>query len=289
MELRQIERQHLRPPPRTPRQGLHRLEIRTRPAEPPHLLEHIRLARRRHRMQPQRLPVPPVMHQRVQPQIPIEIAMQIEPRIEPRRGIAPLAVAIQQIMLERIDPGRRHIGIFRQIERRIELRHRAHRPRRAQQHEMREQCALAIRRVLGRIPRKIEILARRPPLRLARRNIMQHRVHPGPRHIAVGRAIPDRIEIQARPPPLAPALSDEMRRRIDPVRGHIGIGPQIERAIEQVRRRQHREIARDRMAERMAHRPRLAARPQVPGQQFGHRRASRSRLRVMQQAPITGS
>ena len=261
MELRQVIGEHFRAPHRAPRQCVKILEVRPGPGEFLHLLEHPGVGRRRFRVQLQPMPVLPVMQQRVLPGVAIQVAAQVEFGIELGRGIAPLAVAIQQIMLERIDPGRRDVvdtwpgrscGKFRQ---------RADTAAGAMPQVMRQQRQPGLRAMLGGVPGKLEKWPRRTPLGLAADDVVPQRIAPRPRHVGVLLQVPLGVEIPVRAATLPPAARQEVLQRIGPAAADVGIGLQVPCRIEQPRRRHGATIVGIHGAERVGARTILAIRP----------------------------
>ena len=240
MELRQIERQHLRPPDRPGRQGLHLLEIRPRPCVAPHRVEHPGLARRRHRMDPQQPADAAEMQQRVFRQIAVQVAPDVIARVEPGRRVAPLAKPPVQEMLERIHARRRDVGIGLQIECRIEFRQRTRLAAPPPVEEVPQQCLAGLRRVAGAIPGEVEMRRRRPALRLAAADVVQQRILAGHPDIGVLPQVPLGGEIRIRQPALARAMIQIMRDGID-ARG-IVIRAAIPLAVHQAARLQVEHI-----------------------------------------------
>jgi hypothetical protein len=77
-------------------------------------------------MHPRSVAVAQIVQQRVLVERPFEVALAIEPCIEARRGVAGLLVALHHVVLDRVHPRRRDVGIVFQVPGRIELRDRAH-------------------------------------------------------------------------------------------------------------------------------------------------------------------
>ena len=245
VELRQIEGQHLRPPDRAGRQGFGGFEIRAGAAEAADFLEHVGRGGRRARVQAECVAMAAVVDQRVLAGDAVEIAVDIVARVEAGRGVAALAEAVEQIMLERIDAGGRHVGVAGEIEGGVELRQRADLPRAPAVEKMGEQATPGLRRVLGRVPGEVEILRRRAALRLAGGDVVHHRIDAGTGNGGVGAQIPAGVEIAVRPAFLLPAACDEMGAGIGLAGAGVRVFLEVPGGVEQVGRGEHREIADD--------------------------------------------
>ena len=187
--------------------------------------------------------------------------MQIEFRIELRRRIAALAIAVEQIMLERIDPRLGDIGVAREIEFGIELRQRADAATGAVAQEMREQCFARFRAMPRGVPGEVEDRRRRAPLGLADGNVVAQRIGAGAGDILVLLQVPARVEISVRLPAVTPAVGDEMLECIDAAGTEIGRLVAVEGGVEQAGFTDDAEVVGVDHPERLADRARLAVGP----------------------------
>ena len=113
MELRQVIGQNLGPPRGGAGQRHHLLEARAGAGGTAHLLEDIDVGFGRNRMQAQQVAGAAIVQQRVFRQVGVQVAAQVVFGVEPGGGVAPLAIAPVQVMLERVHPGGGDVGVAR--------------------------------------------------------------------------------------------------------------------------------------------------------------------------------
>ena len=162
-------------------------------------------------------------------QMPLAIAAGIEAR----RRIAALTVALQQVMLEWIDPGLRHVRVGFEIEGGVEFGDRADRLATAAGKEVGQRRGLRPEAMRLPIPDRVEARAGRAALALAIEKIVRERVVARGEHVVVAVQIPRRVEVEIRPPFLAPARLAEMQQRIGAFGDAAPIGEAVPFGVEQ--------------------------------------------------------
>ena len=162
-------------------------------------------------------------------QMPLTVAAGVEAR----RRIAALTVALQQVMLERIDPGLRHVRVGVEVEGSVEFGDRADRLATAAGKEVGQRRGLRPEAMRLPIPDRVETGARRAALPLTVEKIVRERVVARSKHVVVAVQIPRRVEVEIRPPLLAPALLAEMQQRIGAFGDAAPIGETIPFGVEQ--------------------------------------------------------
>jgi hypothetical protein len=166
----------------------------------------------------------------------------VEPGVETGRRVAVLAMALVQIVLERINAGRRDVLVMREGEDGIEFRDRAHPPAGPFCQEVREAVCGGRDAVGGSVPSRGEIERRPAAFPLAVVQIVQERVVPGCAHIRVLRQIPVGVEISVPPPSLAPSFGAVIIQRIDILGQRAAIGAGVPAGIKQPARGNRRPM-----------------------------------------------
>src|SRR4051794_1617410 len=104
-----------------------------------------------------------IVQQRVLVGLTLEVALDVEFGVEIRRRVAPLLVAVEDEVLERIDAGSRNVLIGLQIILRVEFRDRTERTDTVLQ-IMGKRALTLWNAVLLPVPGRLKIRARPPPV-----------------------------------------------------------------------------------------------------------------------------